>query len=66
MTLEEAKKIAEVLETADGGCMDCAGNLADKMNDLNLEFKWIFWMEKEVDRTKLRKWGIRVEPNQSK
>lgn len=40
MTLAEAKQIAAILETADGGCETCARGLAEKMQAAFPEFKW--------------------------
>lgn len=40
MTNEEAKKVAEVLYTADGGCRNCAGMLVKNMQTTFPEFIW--------------------------
>lgn len=41
MTLEEAKKIAEIFETADGYCYSCAADLAERADKVFPEFIWI-------------------------
>lgn len=40
MTLDEAKLVAKVCATADGGCSVCVGNLAEKLNIVFPEFVW--------------------------
>ena len=40
MTLEEAKKIAAIVETADGGCTHCVASLVDSLNGDFPEFEW--------------------------
>jgi hypothetical protein len=42
MTLEEAKKVANVCKTADNGCPTCVGNICDMLNKVFTEFNWIF------------------------
>lgn len=57
MRAEEARKIAFVLATADGGCPNCAGDLADEMQRAFPEFNWRslvngfgdFWEEPSAD-----------------
>lgn len=46
MTLTEAKIIAAILVTADGGCMECVGSLFEQMNEAFPEFKWEVFQEK--------------------
>jgi len=40
MTIEEAKKVAEICITADGGCCYCTKDLFEQLNDKFPEFKW--------------------------
>lgn len=40
MTLDEARRVAKIIGTADGGCSVCVGNLVDKMNSEFPEFEW--------------------------
>jgi hypothetical protein len=42
MTLEEAKIIASIVETADGGCSVCVGSLVDMLNEQLPQFKWTY------------------------
>ena len=57
MTLDEAKKIPELLETGAHGnnCGYCASDFADKANELFPEFKWDY----QETRTA---WEVTVEP----
>lgn len=41
MTLEEAKKIAAIADTADGGCEVCVRNLIEQLQETFPEFSWI-------------------------
>jgi hypothetical protein len=40
MTLEEAKKVAAICETADGGCFYCAADLCEQLAGAFTEFDW--------------------------
>lgn len=40
MTLEEAKKVATIVGTADGGCSHCVGYLREKLAKTFPQFKW--------------------------
>lgn len=42
MTLEEAKKIAAIIDTADGGCPACVRDLARKFGEEFPEIAWRF------------------------
>lgn len=56
MTLEEAKIIAGVLECADGGCSQCASELADEMSAVFPAFLW------HLERGKsIAEWSIQVK-----
>lgn len=46
MTLGEAKKIAVIVETADGRCPICIANLVTQLQIDFPEFEWIF---KEIE-----------------
>lgn len=41
MTLEEAKKVANIVGQADGGCSICVGSLVKDLNEFFPEFEWI-------------------------
>lgn len=40
MTLEEAKAIAAIVQTADGGCPSCVGSLTDGLAEAFPQFVW--------------------------
>ena len=40
MTLAEARRIARIIGTADHGCSTCVGNLAARLNDADLGFRF--------------------------
>jgi len=40
MTIDEAKKIAGIIATANGGCSCCVSRLCDILNDEFPEFNW--------------------------
>lgn len=40
MTLEEAKKVAAIAATADGGCQYCVEDMFDQLNENFPEFEW--------------------------
>lgn len=40
MTLEEAKKVAKIIGTADRGCPVCVGRLVEMSRKLFPEFRW--------------------------
>lgn len=62
MTLEEAAKIAAVLETADNYCQSCARDLCDQMNHVFSEFKWRI---NSYDKPNgCCTWGVFVEINE--
>jgi hypothetical protein len=42
MTLEEAKKLASIFETADGGCPSCIRDICRQANEAELGFKFAF------------------------
>lgn len=42
MTLEEARKVAAIIERADGGCSACVSGLTDMMAEAFPEFEWTY------------------------
>ena len=44
MTIEEAKKIAEIAMTADGNCSNCARDLFEQLEESFPEFPWDQWL----------------------
>ena len=58
MTIEEARKIAKVIQTADGWCPTCVQSLMDRMAYAFPDFSWTYvdgWEENpELD-------GVHVE-----
>lgn len=40
MTIDEAKKIAAIVATADGGCSECVKDLCLRLNEAFPEFVW--------------------------
>jgi hypothetical protein len=40
MTIEEAQRIAAIVATADNGCSNCVGALADQLKAAFPEFEW--------------------------
>lgn len=42
MTLDEAKRVAEVCATVDNGCVVCVRNMVDELNKEFPEFAFIF------------------------
>lgn len=46
MTLDEARKIAAVAGTADGGCWDCVDRLVECLNETFPEFEWALARER--------------------
>lgn len=40
MTLEEATALGAIIQTADGGCSVCVGNLVDALNRAFPEYVW--------------------------
>lgn len=41
MNIKEARKIAEVIAQANGGCSYCVSDLIEQLNERFPEFKWI-------------------------
>lgn len=56
MTLEEAKKVAEVCRHADGGCSHCVRGLEELLNEILPEFVWTY-----RDGTKEEDWSPNIE-----
>lgn len=55
MTLEEAKKVAAVCQTADGNCISCVDSLTVILNATFPQFSWSTdWVGQD--------WAILVEP----
>ena len=52
MTLDEAKKVAKVLEGADGGCNVCVRDLAEEMAGVFPKFLWEF--DEDTDSINVR------------
>ena len=42
MTLEEARKVAAIIVTADGGCGTCVESLTELMDEAFPEYTWEF------------------------
>ena len=40
MTIDEAKKIAEIVSTADGGCIECVDDLCAQLREAFPQFVW--------------------------
>ena len=40
MTLEEARKVADIISTADNGCSHCVSNLQERLKIAFPEFTW--------------------------
>lgn len=60
MTLEEAKKIASIVETAEGGCGGC---INEAVKELNNKFPEYVWSVKEI---KTFNASVEVRPPRSK
>jgi hypothetical protein len=53
MTLDEAKKVAEVLCEVDGGCPSCVHSATEDMQDRFPEFKWSRLVAEAKTRTRV-------------
>lgn len=42
MTLDEAQKVADIVQNADGGCPVCVGHLVDELGRVFPDFVWIY------------------------
>lgn len=40
MTLDEAREIAAIVQTADGGCATCVANLVELLDEAFPQFVW--------------------------
>lgn len=43
MTIDEARKIATIASTADGGCCYCVDDLRQQLQAVFPEFRWEYW-----------------------
>ena len=60
MTIDEARKVAAIAETADGGCCVCVRSLAEELQETFPEFTWTFEEEEEQYRVHI---FVEVKPD---
>lgn len=48
MTLDEARKVAAICSTADGGCGNCVQNLQEILQSMFPEFSWVYTEQDEI------------------
>lgn len=55
MTLDDAKKVADVVSHADGGCPVCVQNLLDRLNETFPQFVWEYDEDEEACEVRVRR-----------